>query len=247
MNRDKKGVALVTGASRGIGKAIALELAQDGFDISSCYLKSKDEAESVANEVRTMGRSVFVEQCDVGSFAAVSEFMKESEEVLGAPCVVVNCAGIVRDSPLVTMAYEDWQVVIQSDLNSMYNVCKTAVFEMIKQKCGCIVNISSIAGIYGNVGQTNYAASKAGIIGFSKSLAKEVGPYGIRVNVVAPGFIQTDMTEDLLEKQDDIQKQIPLRRLGKSSDVAHMTSFLVSEKASYITGQTFQVDGGIVI
>jgi len=247
MNIEKRGVALVSGASRGIGKTIALELARDGFDISFCYLKSEKEATAVYHEIMGIGRRAYRGQCDVGNFASVSEFMEKSRKVLGDPNVVVNCAGIVRDSPLVTMSYEDWHDVINSDLNSMYNICKQAVFEMMKRRDGCIVNISSVAGIYGNAGQANYAASKAGIIGFTKSLAKEVGPYGIRVNVIAPGFIRTDMSESILKEQSKVVKTIALRRIGEPGDVANMASFLISEKASYITGQVFQIDGGIVL
>jgi 3-oxoacyl-[acyl-carrier protein] reductase len=240
--------ALVTGASRGIGKAIALQLAKDGFDIAFCYKQASTAAELVKYEIEKLGPRVFMQECDISDFTATQDFVKSVEENIGPLKVIVNNAGIIRDKPLALMSQEDWHNVIKTNLDGVFNICRAAVFKLMKQKEGCIINISSVAGIYGNISQTNYSASKAGVNAFSKTLAKEVGPYGIRVNVVAPGFIKTDMTEGLNSKViDKIIPNIPLQRAGEVQEVAELVSFLASERARYITGQIIQIDGGIVL
>jgi 3-oxoacyl-[acyl-carrier protein] reductase len=240
--------ALITGASRGIGRAIAIQLANDGFDIAFCYKQDEQGAKEVQVEIEKMGNQVFMKSCNISDYNEVENFIRAVEEKIGVCDVVVNNAGIVRDKPLLMMTPEDWNEVINTNLTGTFNICRCSIFEFMKQKSGCIINISSVSGIYGNPKQTNYSASKAGIIGFSKALAKEVGPYGIRVNVVAPGFIDTDMTNQIdLTQKSHVISNIPLRRMGNGRDVADIVSFLASEKASYITGQVFGVDGGIVI
>lgn len=240
--------AIVTGASRGIGRAVALQLARDGYNIAFCYRNKSDSAREVSGEIERMGRQTFFQMCDVGNFASVKEFLSSVEERFGIYDVVVNNAGITEDNPLVLMEEESWSRVIHTNLDGIFNVCRCAIFSFMKRKSGCIINISSVSGIYGKAKQTNYSAAKAGIIGFSKALAKEVGPYGIRVNVVAPGLIDTDMTEKLSQKAiDEMINDISLRRIGKAEEVAQLVSFLVSDKAQYITGQIVQVDGGIIV
>jgi 3-oxoacyl-[acyl-carrier protein] reductase len=242
-------IALVTGGSRGIGRAVAIQLAKDGYDIAFCYRSATADAKEVEAAILEEGRKVMAVSCDVADREAIAKLVNSVEEVLdGELEVVVNNAGITRDKPLVMMETEMWQEVIDTNLGSVFNVCRSAVFGFIKKRSGCIVNVSSVAGVYGNPTQTNYSAAKAGINGFSKALAKEVGPYGIRVNVVAPGFIATDMTAKLdAKRMEKVVSAIPLRRIGESQDVADLVSFLVSDRAQYITGQVFQVDGGIVL
>lgn len=241
-------VALVTGASRGIGRAIALRLARDGYDMALCSRQHSSAVEAVTTEITATGRRAFFHPCDVGDMASVKDYMTAVEHEFGSLAVVVNCAGIINDNPLVMMETEAWREVITTNLDGVFHVCRQAIFGFMKQKHGCIINISSVSGVYGNPTQSNYSASKAGIIGFSKAVAKEVGRYGIRVNVVAPGFIATDMTANLEGKGlDRIIENIPLRRIGDVEDVASIVSFLASQEASYITGQVLQVDGGIIL
>jgi len=242
-------IALVTGGSRGIGRAIACQLALDGYDIAFCYNSNNDAAETVKEEIESnTGRRVLSMQCDVADFEAVKNMMETLEEQWGNASVIINNAGINSDSPLPLMKLEDWKSVVDTNLNSVFNVCRAATLMLIRNGSGCIVNMSSMSGVKGNYGQTNYAASKAGIIGFSKSLAKELGRYKVRVNVVAPGLIDTDMVSAMDEKmRKEIKKSILLKRIGSSEDVANAVSFLCSEKATYITGQTLQVDGGLII
>jgi len=242
-------VAFVSGASRGIGRAIAVQLAEDGFDIAFCY-RSNEQAASETEELikARNGRRVYRARCDVSDYDAVKKTLQDIDDTFGAISVVVNNAGINVDAPLPMMKPEDWHQVIDTNLTSVFNVCRCAALMLIRRGGGVIVNLSSISGIYGNPGQANYSASKAGIIGFSKSLAKEMGRYGVRVNVVAPGLIDTDMVAGMQEKaRKEILKRIPLKRIGIVEDVSNLVSFLCSGKAAYITGQVVQVDGGLVV
>lgn len=242
------GTAVVSGASRGLGRAVAVRLAQDGYDIAFCYRRDADAAAEVAKEIDELGRRCFHAACDVADDAAVRAFLAEAKAELGPPVALVNSAGIVRDNPMVLMSTEDWTQVLDTNLTGTFNLCRGVVFELMKAKRGAIVNISSIAGVYGHATQTNYSAAKAGINGMSRALAKEVARYGIRVNAVAPGFIETDMTAGLTEKRRaEALAGVPLGRFGEVADVANLVSFLVSEQAGYITGQVLQVDGGLVL
>ncbi len=244
----KNKMALVSGGSRGIGRGIALRLAEDGYDIAFCSRSGGENAESAREEIEKTGARCYQATCDVADHQAVEAFIKDAERALGPLDVLVNSAGIVRDNPLVIMPVEDWNDVIDTNLNGTFNFSRCAAFGFMKRKAGTIVNVSSVAGVYGNATQTNYSASKAGINMLTKSLSRELGPYGVRVNAVAPGFIETDMTDRL---SDSVRKKalgmIPMRQLGTVEQVADLVSFLVSEKSSYITGQVVQVDGGITL
>jgi len=244
----KRPVALVTGGSRGIGRAVVERLASDGYDVAFCYRANQAAAEEILDQVGGNGTEVLARCVDVADMAAVRAFVSETEEQLGSIDAVVTSAGIVRDNPLVMMAEDDWEDVITTNLRGTYNVCRSVVFEMMKRKSGSIVNLSSVAGVYGNPTQCNYSASKAGIIGFTRALAKEVARYGIRVNAVAPGFIETDMTAGIPEKGRALAlERIPMRRLGRPEEVADLISYLASEQAGYITGAVLQIDGGIAL
>ena len=245
---SQRHTALITGGSRGIGAAVAVRLAHDGFDVAFCYHSDRAAADTGAAEVEAAGATCFHDACDVADLEAVRTFVAKAEAELGPVHALVNSAGIVRDSPMALMTADNWSAVIDTNLTGTFNACKAMVFGLLKRRSGVIVNMSSVAGVYGQAGQTNYSAAKAGVIGMSKALAKEVAKYGIRVNVVAPGFIETDMTAGLSDKvRAQAVQAIPLGRFGTAESVADITSFLVSDRADYITGQTVQVDGGIAL
>lgn len=241
-------VALVTGASRGIGRAIALELAANGYAVAVNYASSASKAEEVVAEIVDGGGAAFAVKADVGNPDDVTAMFAAVEETLGPVAVLVNNAGITDDGLLLRMSIEQWDRVISTNLRSVYLCTKAALRGMIRAKSGRIINISSVSGVSGNPGQGNYAASKAGVIGFTKSTAKEVGSRGITVNAVAPGFIATDMTDALGESVTDAAaQQISLGRLGTPEEVASIVGYLASDGASYITGQTIVVDGGLAL
>lgn len=239
-------VALVTGGSRGIGRATVLRLARDGFDVAFCYQSNETAALELEKEVAETGVRVMHRKVDVRDIDLVRGLVSETESTLGPIDAVVTAAGITRDNPLLLMRDDDWHQVLDVNLDGVYNVCRSVVFTMMKRKRGVLVNLSSVAGVYGNATQSNYSASKAGIIGFSRALAKEVGPYGIRANVVAPGFIDTDMTSVLTSQvKEKALESVPLGRLGRADEVADLVSYLVSDRAAYVTGAVLQIDGGI--
>ena len=236
-------IALITGASRGIGRAIALRLAKDGFDIWANYASGKDAAESVCREIEAMGRRATSVGFNVGDGKAVKAALEPLIEQHGVPHVVVCNAGITRDGLLAMMTDEDWQSVIDTNLGGFFHITRTVMREMLRKRVGRIIAISSLSGEAGNAGQVNYAASKAGLIGASKALAKEVAKRNITVNVVAPGFIETDMVKDL--PKEELAKMVPLQRFGKPEEVAAAVSFLASDEAAYITGAVLSVNGGM--
>ena len=239
---------LVTGASRGIGRAIALAMAAEGADVVVNYAGSEAAAKAVAAEIEAMGRKALVIQADISSNEAATAMVDQVVKEMDRIDVLVNNAGITRDGLLMRMKEEDWDAVLTTNLKGVFNCTKAAVKYMMKQKAGHIVSISSVVGLTGNAGQANYAAAKAGVIGFTKAVAKEVAARGITVNAVAPGFIQTDMTAVLSEKVvEGMLQTIPLRKLGEPSDIAKAVIFLASDDANYITGQTIHVDGGMVM
>jgi 3-oxoacyl-[acyl-carrier protein] reductase len=244
----KNRTVIISGAGRGIGRAIAVKLADEGANISFNYLKSEKHAKDLEKEIKSMGVNAKSFQVDIKDYHAVKSWVDETKELFGGIDIVINNAGIIRDKALALMEPNDWHEVIKTNLDGTFNLTRAAVITLIKQKIGVIINITSVSGITAISRQTNYAASKAGIIGFTKSLAKEVAPYNIRVNAVAPGFIETDMLKDLKEDyKSQIIKQIPLSRLGTPEEVAKVVKFLVSEDADYITGHTIVVDGGMSI
>ncbi|HWQ40948.1 MAG TPA: 3-oxoacyl-[acyl-carrier-protein] reductase [Desulfosporosinus sp.] len=241
-------VAIVTGSGRGIGRAIALELAVAGAKVIVNYAGRSDKAEETVALIREAGGESLAVKADVSQAGDVDRLIQTTLDQFGKIDILVNNAGITRDSLLLRMKEADWDAVLATNLKGVFLCTKAVSKGMLKQRSGAIVNISSVVGLSGNVGQANYAAAKAGIIGFSKSIAKEFAPRGIRVNVVAPGYIFTDMTETLsIGVQSEILRGIPLGRIGKSEDVAKVVRFLVSPEASYITGQTLCVDGGMEI
>jgi len=239
-------IALVTGASRGIGKAIAMDLSKNGADlIINYYSQGKEEALKTVEDIKKNGKEAIAIPADVGNFDEVSEMFKTIKEKFGKIDILVNNAGIVKDKTLKNMSKEEWGSVINTNLTGVFNVTKHSL--EIMPEGSKIVNISSVVGMNGNFGQTNYSASKAGIIGLTKSLAKEVAKKKIRVNAVAPGFVETEMTRDIPYIRKVIVKMfIPLKRLGSVQDIANVVTFLVSDKSSYVTSQVIRVDGGLM-
>ena len=241
-------VALITGATRGIGKEIALTLTKEGYDISLNYRKENEDLDSTKKQIEELGRKCLAVKADVSSFDECENLVKQTIENFGQIDVLVNNAGITKDNLLMRMKEEDFKDVINVNLIGTFNMTKNTIPYMMKARQGRIINISSVVGIAGNAGQTNYSASKAGIIGFTKSLAKEIASRNILVNAVAPGFIQTSMTDVLKDDvKENIAKSIPLKRMGTPQDVANVVKFLSSEDSSYITGQVIHVDGGMLM
>ena len=246
MLKDK--VAIVTGGTRGIGRAIALKLADQEANIVINYRNSDKEAEELKAILEEKGVKVLTVKCDISNFEDSKNLMDKCKEVFGKIDILVNNAGITKDTLIMRMKEEDFDNVIDVNLKGTFNCAKHASAIMLKQRFGKIINMTSVVGIAGNAGQVNYAASKAGVIGLTKSLAKELGSRGITVNAVAPGFINTDMTASLSEKvKEEASKNIPLKRLGDPEDVANLVGFLASDAANYITGQVINVDGGMVM
>lgn len=238
-------IAFVTGASRGIGKAIALDLAANGATVVGTAT-SESGANAISEYLKEAGATGAGMCLDVTQQEMINTVLAEVTEKFGVPTILVNNAGITRDNLLMRMKDDEWDDIIQTNLNSVYRMSKACLRGMMKAKGGAIINIASVVGVMGNAGQTNYAAAKAGIIGFSKSLAREVGSKNITVNTIAPGFIDTDMTKALSDEQrDSLTQQIPLKRLGAPEDIAKSVTFLASEGGSYITGQTLNVNGGM--
>jgi 3-oxoacyl-[acyl-carrier protein] reductase len=241
-------VALVTGGSRGIGKAIVSQLAAAGAKVAFVYQSNRDAAEALASELNAQGREVWALQADVSkkaeTDAVVEQVLLKWEKI----DILVNNAGIIRDKPILAMSSEEWQQVIDTNLTSVFNFCQAVVRPMMSARYGRIINMSSVSADFSNPGQANYAASKAGIEGFSRCMATEYAKRGITVNCVAPGFIETDMTVAVVNVAGDkIKNAIPVKRLGKPDDIAHAVLFLASEQASYVTGQVLKVDGGLTL
>ncbi|MBQ3396875.1 MAG: 3-oxoacyl-[Synergistaceae bacterium] len=241
-------LALVTGASRGIGRAIALELAHNGYDVAINYNRSESDALSLCEEIKSLGVNAKIFQADVSIQEEAARLFSEIKSSMGSVSVLVNNAGITRDNLLMRMKPEDWLAVINSNLNSAFYCTREAIRDMAKAKYGRIINIASVVGLTGNAGQSNYAASKAGIIGFTKSAAREYASRGITANAVAPGFIETSMTEVLKpEVKENILKSIPAGTIGRPEDVAKAVMFFADEHNGYITGQVLAVDGGMTM
>jgi 3-oxoacyl-[acyl-carrier protein] reductase len=240
--------AIVTGATRGIGRAIALRLAQEGANVAFNYANNEKLANSLKKEIEKMGVSVLPFKTDIRDYDQVQKMKEEVFEKFGRIDILVNNAGIVKDSILAMMSRENWLDVIDTNLNGTFNMTKAVIITFMKQKSGDVINISSISGVEGMAKQTNYSASKGGVIAFTKALAKEVAPFNVRVNAIAPGFIETDMVaglnKDYLKKALEL---VPMKRMGKPEEVAEVVSFLLNGKVNYITGQVIQIDGGLGI
>ncbi|HCY1054315.1 TPA: 3-oxoacyl-[acyl-carrier-protein] reductase [Staphylococcus aureus] len=238
--------ALVTGASRGIGRSIALQLAEEGYNVAVNYAGSKEKAEAVVEEIKAKGVDSFAIQANVADADEVKAMIKEVVSQFGSLDVLVNNAGITRDNLLMRMKEQEWDDVIDTNLKGVFNCIQKATPQMSRQRSGAIINLSSVVGAVGNPGQANYVATKAGVIGLTKSAARELASRGITVNAVAPGFIVSDMTDALSDElKEQMLTQIPLARFGQDTDIANTVAFLASDKAKYITGQTIHVNGGM--
>ena len=242
----KQKVALITGASRGIGRAIALKFAKEGADLALIYASSDAAAEAVAEECRAFGVRAEIYRCDVANFAACKETVGKVKADFSKVDILVNNAGITRDGLIATMQEEAFDAVLDTNLKGSFHMIRHLTPLFIRAKGGTIINITSVSGIMGNAGQANYSASKAGLIGLTKSVARELAPRNVRCNAIAPGFIQTEMTEDL-GSENTLAASIPLSRLGNPEDVANAAAFLASEAAAYITGEVLRVDGGLAM
>ena len=242
-------LALITGASKGIGRAIALELAKNNFDVAINFNHSEEPAKNLRDEIKNLGVKAEIFKADVSDYNQVVDLFKNIKEFFGDSVnILINNAGVTRDTLLMRMKLEDWQTVINTNLNAAFYCTREAIRDMAKARYGRIINIASVVGLTGNAGQANYAASKAGIIGFTKSIAREYANRGITANAIAPGFIETDMTEILKpEAKEGILKSIPVGSIGKPEDVAKAAAFFASESSSYITGQVLAVDGGMTM
>ncbi|HDA7203853.1 TPA: 3-oxoacyl-[acyl-carrier-protein] reductase [Staphylococcus aureus] len=238
--------ALVTGASRGIGRSIALQLAEEGYNVAVNYAGGKEKAEAVVEEIKAKGVDSFAIQANVADADEVKAMIKEVVSQFGSLDVLVNNAGITRDNLLMRMKEQEWDDVIDTNLKGVFNCIQKATPQMLRQRSGAIINLSSVVGAVGNPGQANYVATKAGVIGLTKSAARELASRGITVNAVAPGFIVSDMTDALSDElKEQMLTQIPLARFGQDTDIANTVAFLASDKAKYITGQTIHVNGGM--
>ena len=245
---EENKTVFVTGGSRGIGKEVALKFAENGYNVVINYVSSKTDVESLRSEFEDKGVKTLIMQADVTDKTAIEELVKKAIEEFGAIDVLVNNAGITRDNLLMRMSEEEFDKVIEINLKGTYIVTKAVTKYMMKKRKGSIINLSSVVGVAGNAGQCNYAASKAGIIGFTKSIAKELASRNIRSNAVAPGFIETDMTAVLSDEvKENIHNQIPLKRMGTAKEVANLIYFLGSDESAYITGQVINIDGGMVM
>lgn len=244
----EKKVALVTGAGRGIGRQIALTLAREGMFVVVNFNGSRERAQEVVDTIKENGGDGVIYQCNVSDFAQTENMVKNLVKSYGHVDVLVNNAGITRDGLIMKMSEEDFDAVIETNLKGCFNTIRHLSRQMLKQRSGKIINIASVSGVLGNVGQANYAASKAGIIGLTKTMARELASRGITVNAIAPGFIHTEMTEVLSDAvKESAVAQIPLGKFGETEDIAEMAAFLASDKAKYITGQVIHVDGGMAM
>ncbi|WP_433749649.1 3-oxoacyl-[acyl-carrier-protein] reductase [Falsibacillus pallidus] len=247
MNLSGK-TALVTGGSRGIGREIALELAREGANVAVNYAGSEAKANEVVDEIKAMGREAIAIQCNVADSEQVQDMVKQTISAFGSLDILINNAGITRDNLIMRMKDDEWDDVINTNLKGVFLCTKAVTRQMMKQRSGRIINISSIVGVMGNAGQANYVAAKSGVIGLTKTTAKELASRGITVNAIAPGFISSDMTDKLPEEvKSEMFKAIPLARFGEPQDIAKVAVFLASESSRYITGQTLNVDGGMVM
>ena len=247
MGKELKGqVVIVTGGARGIGKACCISFAHAGADVVFTYNTSKDEAVALQKAITSCGVGCLSVKTDVNDYAQCRQVLDKTMEKFKKLDILVNNAGKIKDRALMMMTPDDWKEVVETNLNGTFNMTRVCITTFLKQKKGCIINMSSVSGLVGIPRQSNYSASKAGIIGFSKSLAKEVAPYNVRVNVICPGYIDTDMVSSLHEDiRSEILKSIPVKRLGKPEEVASLCVFLASEKAGYITGEAIKIDGGL--